>query len=107
MHLVAHAGQTAVGNAGEVGARDPDGPALTDQLVAEHRSAPVRAGGQERMSTRKGERARAASRNGVSSAPTAPAVRSWDATRIVGALRAEGSFVLAVVVIGLVKLIAS
>jgi len=59
------------------------------------------------MSTRRAERARAASRNGVSSAPTAPAVRWWGAPRIVGALRAEGSFVLAVVVIGLIKLIAS
>jgi Ca2+:H+ antiporter len=59
------------------------------------------------MSTCKAERARAASRNGVPSEPTAPAVRSRGVTRIVGALRAEGSFVLAVVVIGLVKLIAS
>ena len=59
------------------------------------------------MSTRKAERARAANRNGVSSEPTAPGVRSRGLTRIVGALRAEGSFVLAVAVIGLVKLIAS
>ena len=59
------------------------------------------------MNTRKSERARAANRDAVSSEPTVPAVRSWGSRRIVGALRAEGSFVLAVVVIGLVKLIAS
>src|SRR5262249_8164341 len=59
------------------------------------------------MSTPRGERAGAANRNGVSREPTAPAVRSRGWTRIVGALRAEGSFVLAVVVIGVVKLIAS
>src|SRR5262249_19371788 len=59
------------------------------------------------MSTRKAEPARAGNREGVSSEPTVPAVGSRGVTRIVGALRAEGSFVLAVVVIGLVKLIAS
>ena len=59
------------------------------------------------MSTRKAERARAANRNGVASEPTALRVRSLSVTRIGGALRAEGSFVLTVVTIGLVKLIAS
>src|SRR5262245_56335212 len=59
------------------------------------------------MSTRKAEQARAANRIGVSSEPTAPAVRSRGVARIAGAVRAEGSFVLAVVVIGIVKLIAS
>jgi len=59
------------------------------------------------MSTRDAERARAATRNGISSEPTAPAVTSRGLTRILRALRAEGSFVLAVVVIGVVKLIAN
>src|SRR5262245_17675145 len=59
------------------------------------------------MSTRKAEQARAANRIGVSSEPTAPAVRSRGVARIAGAVRAEGSLVLAVVVIGIVKLIAS
>jgi len=57
------------------------------------------------MGTRNAQRARAANRS--SSEPTAPAVRSRGFTRIVGALRAEGSFVLAIVLIGIVKLIAS
>src|SRR5262245_65692550 len=57
------------------------------------------------MTMRNAERARAANRS--SSEPTAPAVRSRGFTRIVGALRAEGSFVLAIVLIGIVKLIAS
>src|SRR5262245_48021884 len=59
------------------------------------------------MRTGKAERARPANRSGVPSEPTAPAVGAQGLTRIVGALRAEGSFVLAVVVIGLAKLIAS
>src|SRR5262245_43446434 len=59
------------------------------------------------MRTVKAERADAANRHGVSGNPTAPAVRSRGWTHIVGALRAEGSFVLAVVMVGLVKLIAS
>src|SRR5262245_44753572 len=59
------------------------------------------------MSTGKAERARAANRNGVPSEPPAPEVRSHGLTRIVGAVRAEGSIVLAVGLIVVVKLIAS
>jgi Ca2+:H+ antiporter len=81
---------------------------LTDQVVAEHRSTPDRGEGSEGMTTRKAGRARAANRNGVSSQPPARAVRPQGVTRSLGnGLRAEAPFVLAVVVIGLVKLIAS
>jgi Ca2+:H+ antiporter len=59
------------------------------------------------MSTRNAQRARTANRNGVSSEPTAPAVKSRGVTRIVDALRAEGPFVFAIVLIALAKLIAS
>lgn len=46
-------------------------------------------------------------RTRVSSEPTPSAARSQGVTRLIGALRAEGSLGLAVVMIGLVKLIAS
>ena len=59
------------------------------------------------MTTGKAERSSAANREGVASEPTAPAVRPRGMMRIGGALRAESSFVLAVVMIGLAKLIAS
>jgi Ca2+:H+ antiporter len=59
------------------------------------------------MTTGKAERSSAANREGVSSKPAAPAVGPRGLTRIGGALRAERSFVLAVVMIGLAKLIAS
>jgi len=58
------------------------------------------------MSTGKAEPPRAANRSGSSSAPTAPAVSPQGLTRIMGALRAEASFVLAVVMIGIAQLIA-
>src|SRR5262245_58443260 len=59
------------------------------------------------MSTRNAQRARTANRNGVSSEPTAPAVKSRGLTRIVDALRADSPFVFAIVLIALAKLIAS
>src|SRR5262245_6620343 len=59
------------------------------------------------MRMRKAEQADAAKRHDVFGKPTAPAVRPRGWTRIAGALRAESSFVLAVVMVGLVKLVAS
>jgi Ca2+:H+ antiporter len=59
------------------------------------------------MSTRKAQREGAANRSGASSDPTPPAVGSRGVTRVVGALRAEASLVLALLVIGCVRLIAS
>ena len=59
------------------------------------------------MSTGEPERARTVNRDGASSKPTPPAVTSQGVMRIVGVLRAEGSFVLTVATIGLVELIAS
>src|SRR5262245_5875204 len=59
------------------------------------------------MTTGKAERSSAANRGAVSSEPIAPTGRPRGLTRIGGALRAESSFVLAVVMIGLAKLIAS
>jgi Ca2+:H+ antiporter len=59
------------------------------------------------MTTGKAEQSSAAKRGGVSSEPTAPAVAPGGLTRIGGALRAESSFVLAAVMIGIAKLIAN
>jgi len=59
------------------------------------------------MTTGKAERSSAANRHGVSSEPSVLAARPRGLTRIGGALRAEGSLVLAVVMIGLAKLISS
>ena len=59
------------------------------------------------MTTGKAERSSAANRGGVSREPTAPATRPPGLTRIGGALRSESSFVLAVLMIGLAKVVAS
>src|SRR5262245_38835164 len=59
------------------------------------------------MTTGKAERSSAANRHGVSSEPRVLAASPRGVRRIGGALRAEGSLGLAVVMIGLAKLIAS